>query len=204
MSRHLAKCLAENAAGKSSLVSAKPARRFHIVVEGGPLYWLHVEMPASATLADLDGYLRDIWLECCGHLSAFRINGVSYAVQPDDSDWGEEERNMNISVGKVLRTGMKFSYEYDFGSTTALQLKVVGERSVPATSKERVRLLARNDSPAIPCGACGAPATRINSSEPWESTAWLCDTCATKSEEDADYFLPVANSPRAGVCGYTG
>jgi len=37
-------------------------------------------MPARATLTDLDGFLRDIWLECCGHLSAFDIGTVRYEL----------------------------------------------------------------------------------------------------------------------------
>ena len=32
-------------------------------------FWLHLEMNGRATLADLDNYLRAIWLECCHHLS---------------------------------------------------------------------------------------------------------------------------------------
>ena len=38
-------------------------------------FWLHLEMRGSATLADLDHYLRAIWLECCGHLSQFSVGG---------------------------------------------------------------------------------------------------------------------------------
>ena len=34
-------------------------------------YWLFVDIPTEKTLSDLDGFLRRIWLECCGHLSAF-------------------------------------------------------------------------------------------------------------------------------------
>ena len=32
-------------------------------------YWLYLDMPMSATLKTLDRFLRDIWLECCGHES---------------------------------------------------------------------------------------------------------------------------------------
>jgi hypothetical protein len=43
-------------------------------------YWLHLEAPITATLRALDGYLRDLWLECCGHLSIFEIDGRTYAI----------------------------------------------------------------------------------------------------------------------------
>lgn len=86
--RHLNTCkerqTAQEAASQKS--RAKKERLFHIQVEGRalPMYWLHLEVPASAKLADLDQYLRDIWLECCGHLSAFRIDKVSYSISPEE------------------------------------------------------------------------------------------------------------------------
>ena len=38
-----------------------------------PVYWLHLQAPAVVTFAALDQGLRNIWLKCCGHLSAFRF-----------------------------------------------------------------------------------------------------------------------------------
>ena len=34
-------------------------------------YWLFLDVPLTATLDSLDRFLREIWLECCGHMSAF-------------------------------------------------------------------------------------------------------------------------------------
>jgi hypothetical protein len=207
MSRHLAKCLQgeQKAAPAVSKGKPKQTRLFHLVVQGtyNPQYWLHVELPAQATLYDLDAFLRDIWLECCGHLSQFEIEGRRYSVQPSDDPWlGEEEEGMDIALGEVLRPNMKFTYEYDFGSTTPLTLNVVSERE-GKKPKERVRLLARNDPPAIPCGVCGAPATQVTS-EGWREDSWLCEKCAKGDDVDEESLLPVVDSPRVGVCGYTG
>ena len=33
-------------------------------------YWLFLDIPLTATLDGLDRFLREIWLECCGHMSA--------------------------------------------------------------------------------------------------------------------------------------
>ncbi len=33
---------------------------------------------------------------------------------------------------------------------------------------------------------------------------WLCDSCAEDHKCGEDMLLPVVNSPRTGVCGYTG
>jgi hypothetical protein len=109
---------------------------------------------------------------------------------------------MENSLGEVLRPKMKFSYNYDFGSTTKLTLNVVSERE-GKKSKEPVRLLARNDPPAIPCGVCGTPATRVTA-EGCGEDSWLCDKCAAGDDVEEEYLLPVVNSPRVGVCAYTG
>jgi hypothetical protein len=206
MSRHLAKCLRDHE--KEPAVSKgkpKQTRLFHIVVQGtyNPQYWLHLEMPAEATLSDLDAFLRDIWLECCGHLSEFEIEGHRYGVEPFDDPWAdEEEEGMDVALGEVLRPKMKFSYQYDFGSTTPLTLNVVSERE-GKKPKKPVRLLARNDPPAVPCGVCGAPATQVTAEGSGEDN-WLCDKCAKGDDVEEEYLLPVVNSPRVGVCGYTG
>jgi hypothetical protein len=211
MSRHLAKCLSSQEAAGPAVSKAKPrtTKLFHLVVQGRylPHYWLHLEVPATATLYDLDDFLRAIWLECCGHLSAFTIDGTRYSVQPISAEFGweaEEEQDMGVKLQEVFRPGLKLTYEYDFGSTTDLELRVVSEREGPAGKKNAIRLLARNDPPAILCAVCAGPATQVSTEAAWDESGWLCDRCAEKSDFDPEMFLPVVNSPRVGVCGYTG
>lgn len=64
----------------------------------GKDYWLFIEMNEKATLRDLDMFLRDIWLECCGHLSAFNIEGVSYELDLDDDDFWRSLLRVWITV----------------------------------------------------------------------------------------------------------
>src|SRR6266550_21423 len=76
MAKHLQACTTRKAA--ESNPGGKKARRgqlFHLMVWGryASMYWMHLDVPADATLTNLDRFLRDTWLECCGHLSAFRI-----------------------------------------------------------------------------------------------------------------------------------
>lgn len=47
-------------------------------------YWLFIEVQDTSTLRDIDFFLRDIWLECCNHLSDFSINGTQYENMPID------------------------------------------------------------------------------------------------------------------------
>lgn len=160
---------------------------------------MHVAAPVTAPLSRLDDFLRHTWLECCGHLSAFDIGDNRYASQPLD-----EEINMSARLNRVLAVGMKFSYEYDYGSTTALLLEVVAlqERGTP---KGAVELLARNEAPQVSCQRCGTqPATQICTECECNGEGWLCQACAVAHECGDEMCLPVVNSPRVGVCGYTG
>ena len=47
-----------------------------------------------------------------------------YLNNPYDIWGGEPERNADIPLSKILQAGVSFEYEYDFGSTTELILKV--------------------------------------------------------------------------------
>jgi hypothetical protein len=108
---------------------------------------------------------------------------------------------------KVVKVGQKFKYAYDFGSTTHLNLRVASEREGgPLEGKEFVgpaTVLARNVPPVILCRVCDKPATKVASGYfPMEENAY-CDKCARR-RRDEEMMLPVVNSPRIGVCGYTG
>lgn len=195
MTKHLKKHLKDD--GNTKL--------YHISVDGlyRPEYWLHIEIKANAKLKDLDQFLRDIWLECCGHLSAFEINGVRYHSDYFDFDLDPEARDMNVHLSKVLSVGMKFYHIYDFGTPTQLRLKVVGERMGKA---KKIRILARNEPPDIRC-ECGKKARWICTQcfiDNLGENCYFCNECAEEHECGEDMLLPVVNSPRCGVCGYEG
>jgi len=196
MLRHLSTCGRPSDAKGQTL---EPC--FHLTVEGGgKTYWLHVSAPVSMPLRKLDKFLRQTWLECCGHMSAFEIEGTRYA----SSSCGGGERSMKVPLGQVATVGTKFFYEYDFGSTTELALKVVGLRE-EVSSKGGVRLLARNAPPDILCRGCGEQLATIICTEcAWEGGGEFCEECAEDHECDDDMYLPLVNSPRTGVCAYAG
>jgi pRiA4b ORF-3-like protein len=203
MTRHLESCAQRTAtAAPGSGKATKTTRLVHLLVEGRdqPLYWMHLELPAEATLQNLDDFLRRTWLECCGHLSKFDVAGASYASYPDP-EFGD--KSMRVKVGTILSPGQQFSHEYDFGTTTELHLKVVGEREGEARGKS-IQVLARNEAPLISCELCGKPATEVCAQCIYEGSGWLCDSCAEEHECGEEMLLPVVNSPRVGMCGYTG
>jgi Plasmid pRiA4b ORF-3-like protein len=208
MAKHLETCeqraIAEARAGSKR--KALKTRAFHLVVEGRdlPMYWMHLDVTASTTLATLDRFLRETWLECCGHLSAFEIGGVRYAVDAGmDDGWGMDEKSMRVRLDKVLSPGQSCSYEYDYGMTTELKLKVIADREVEAKGKA-IEVLARNTPPVILCEKCGKPATNVCSQCIFDGKGWLCDDCAQEHECGEEMLLPVVNSPRVGMCAYSG
>ncbi|MEW6619429.1 MAG: hypothetical protein AB1422_08870 [bacterium] len=217
MTNHLKSCKQreitpiEPSSGQKS--NQQDKRVFHLVVEGSysPEYWMHLDVPGDAKLKDLDNFLRDIWVECCWHLSAFYINNIEYEEDTGgvDTMWsgifGTERarRSMNVPTGSVLSPGLKFHYEYDFGTTTHLTLRVLSEREENIKNKS-IQILARNEPPQIICEICGKIATQVCTQCIYEGEGWFCDKCAQKHECGEDMFLPVVNSPRVGMCGYTG
>jgi hypothetical protein len=120
-----------------------------------------------------------------------------------------EDRSLGVPLGKVLSVGQKFSYEYDYRDTTYLNLRVISEREgvIPRGEEEEedypVTLLARNVAPVFTCKTCGKPATKVAAGYYDAEENAYCDECAERSE-DVDMMLPVVNSPRVGVCGYSG
>ena len=198
ISRHLQSCR-----GRSEVDGQ--VRGFHLALEGRdfPEYWLHLDVAGGLTLWELDKYLRDTWLECCGHLSLFRI-GEALHFREDREEWADiDDRDMEIALSQVLRPGIRFYHEYDFGDTTELALRVVSEGDFSG-DKSGIRLLARNDPPAFACNGCGAAATEICTECVWEGEGLLCAGCVARHACDDEMLLPVVNSPRVGQCGYTG
>jgi Plasmid pRiA4b ORF-3-like protein len=208
MTKHLEACQrrANDAAEAASRKPGRKTKKFHLVVEGRdlPMYWMHLEVSTGATLADLDQFLRATWLECCGHLSAFEIGKQRYSSGAGRyADWETDEHSMRVRLDKVLSPGLKCFHEYDFGTTTELSLKVLVEEDREAKGKP-IQVLARNAPPLIPCGVCGKPATKVCSQCVYDEGGWLCEACAKAHECGEDMLLPVVNSPRVGMCGYTG
>jgi hypothetical protein len=113
-----------------------------------------------------------------------------------------EDRSTDVLLKRVLKVGQKFSYTYDFGSSTYINLKVIAEREgiVPDT-QESVQLLAQNTAPEFSCVACGKPATEVTMGYFAGSIAECayCATCASKRSGEYGIMLPIINSPRVGV-----
>jgi hypothetical protein len=145
-------------------------------------YWLYVDMAKDKALSALDRFLREIWLECCGHMSEMSVG---------------KKQKLNI-----LDIGDKINHEYDMGSPTETLVTVVAETRRPK-QKKAVRLLARNAPIAQTCADCGAPAELICQECRYDSeNPHYCEKCA--EPHACSMLLTITNSPRNGECGYDG
>ncbi|NRT34983.1 SEC-C metal-binding domain-containing protein [Clostridium beijerinckii] len=140
--RHAKSCSVMKKSIEEKMNQAKEVREQFIISMkdkyNPSLYCIYVSIDAKLQLQHLDKFIRDIWVECCGHLSAFHIDEEIYH---DNSD---EQYEMNFYLKDVLNINKKFEYEYDFGSTTYLTLEVVDIIQVPSEFSQ-VEVIARNN-----------------------------------------------------------
>jgi hypothetical protein len=219
---HLKQKAEENASGQSYLVKIETNPNW-----GATPYFLSLWIDGKATMDYIDSFLRRIWLECCGHLSSFtnpqnrRNHGVlSFFMAEELLEQGKHEEYgklmeevkgevpMTQKVSNVFHRGLKLNYEYDHGSSTDLVLHVVEEYAVKADRK--IVLLSRNEPLELLCEICKKePAAVTCVAHAWNEGCIFCAKCAKKQAKKCEEFnasavLPIVNSPRSGVCAYTG
>jgi len=199
MTRHLSACSQRREAiGRAEQTSGEEQDLYHLRVQDGwwSIFWLHLEMPSSATLEDLDYYLREIWLECCGHMSRFSVGS-----------WRGEEMPMETEIGQVFEPGVELTHIYDFGTSSETLVKSLGVRTGRPLTPYPIALMARNNMPEVKCVECSrlASCLCLECIYEYDEPGTLCDRHAAVHEH-ADYGdpVPLVNSPRVGMCGYTG
>ena len=110
-------------------------------------YWLYFDVPLVEPLSCIDSFLRKIWLECCGHKSAFFI------TERLEADM--KQKLMTFDAGTNL------FHHYDFGSTTETDITFI-KAVKRKPQKKAVRLLSRNVPLVFQCADCGKPADFVN------------------------------------------
>ena len=178
---HLARCMEDshdlrpvpNCVGDSHRTSQ---RAVHLSVRAPERpHWIELGVLSGATLHELDRFLRSVWLECCGHLSDFKIDDEVYSIavpmpgegwQFDPMDEYETRwRHMGITVEDATEPGSRFEHEHDYGSPTELVIERVAvfEGLVQKISHSqpwhggRIVVLGRNHS-LRSCRICDRPA----------------------------------------------
>ena len=177
-----------------------------------PEYWLYVDLSEEITLLNLDSFLRDTWLECCGHLSSFIVMEETYESQIDKLT-DRDSKSMRIKLKELmLQKDVNIGYTYDYGDSTLLNIKVVSsQRTITTKNRNKInKISARNDDIDYKCFDCKKEkATEICTiciyeKEGGRTQSSFCKSCAMKHECGEEMTLPIVNSPRSGICGYTG
>jgi len=190
MTRHLSSHL------KAATNEKNDHHYYHLTIGEGP-YFLHLLINETTKLVELDSFLREVWLECCGHLSDFMFKG-----EPRTFDFDDNSR-MKRTIKEVLKKGQTGTHIYDFGSSTHLQLKSI-ERYSLSKKLPNITILSRNEDLDHKCRDCGKPADYIHLEAIYEvDNPFFCKKCLKKSKEyDDEMISDICNSPRMGVCGY--
>jgi hypothetical protein len=200
VSKHLDTCAARQAAlAQAEARDATPEKLYHLLLQSatGPKMWLDLEMRGTMSLADLDFYLRTIWLECCGHLSEFTVGGRFSAPV-----------HMERKIEAIFQSDQgQVHHVYDFGTNSVTVVKCVGVRVGKPITTNPIVLQARNKMEAPQCSECVQPATCLchECVNEHDETGFLCND-HKKDHPHKNYGepVPLINSPRSGVCGYLG
>jgi hypothetical protein len=199
MATHLAPCR------KRRAVIAKAERRktireklYHLRVQDawGGDFCLDLEMRGTATLQDLDEYLRAIWLECCGHMSRFSIGG-----------WKGAEIVKNRTAAEVFKPRITLTHIYDFGTSSETLIRFIETREGKAMTPYPIALMARNVIPDAFCIERKRPAVWLCMECVIEDEIWgfLCKEHVKSHPHEGDGEpIRIVNSPRLGLCGYRG
>jgi hypothetical protein len=199
VARHLAACAQwKEAVAKSEEKKTKKETLYHLRVQAteSSQFWLDLEMRGSATLGHLDDYLRAIWLECCGHLSQFSFGG-----------WQGDEISMRRRISGILELGDVLTHIYDFGTSSETLIKAIGKREGHPVTTRPIVLLVRNVMPQYTCIECAKPASWLCFECLIEEDVWgtLCEKHKKTHPHGKDYgTVQIVNSPRLGMCGYSG
>ncbi len=203
--RHVKGCKVRKQKIEEDMASSKKTKSQYILSivpqYGSKEYCLYIAIDIDLTLKNLDSFLRDIWLECCGHLSSFIIGDVNYDSEVEVySDFFSQGETMDFKLRQVISVGDKFRYDYDFGSTTTLKLEVIDEYLIGEKHSE-IEILARNEEIQNFCANCNKKAEYFD----YEEEKFFCEGCIDEdTDTDMVYVPEYTNSPRDGVCGYEG
>ncbi len=196
---HLGKCVKRKEAIEKAEKSNRSSQTlFHLRAKHPYAndFWLDLEVKGSASLFDIDEYLKDIWLECCGHMSEF-----------SRGNFFRDEIEMDKTVETTFKKEKAIYHSYDFGTTSETIVELIGTRQGKSLTKNPMFLMSRNQMPEMECLDCNKVATHlcVECLYEDESNGMLCDE-HTESHPHDNYGDPIrlVNSPRLGMCGYEG
>ena len=139
----------------------------------------------------IDIFLRNMWCECCFHLSTLDV------FEEVNDEQSHKSVKFNTLISKY-KNANQFIYCYDMGSTTDIYFRII--KKLDGTNKNTdIELLYHNEPFKIKCKnykICKGFAMFIYKD-------LFCNECKNNlDEEEQTYILKLSNSPRTGICTY--
>ena len=162
----------------------KHAHYMILLIEGkyNPEYWIVIKAKADIPMKKIDKFIKDIWVECCGHMSSF-------------SD-GHSKVGMTRKLDQVFEKGYKIDYIYDYGSSTDISLSLLEE--VEDADDKDIQIFLRNKAIDYQCSYCDNKAEAICPFCTDPDDGLLCGACIENhkciQDEGEDILLPLVNS----------
>ena len=227
---HLQRCIPRTTGARALLRNSHQNNEhtgIHLLAHNPP-YRLDLAVDNSSTLQDLDQFLRNVWMECCQHISQFvrelpgawSKNRTIYTSDfqrsgpPLISQAITEEtfHNLAVPTKTLMPSKLPIKYEYDLGDTTNLTLVNLGyflglPDLVPSLQEhdtQNIRTIARNLMPEL-CWTCGEQAALCavydypQQENPEPDFDWSPTWYCNNCAPADQRFRKLVNSPRDGL-----
>ena len=121
--------------------------------------------------------------------------------------WSGDEILVQTPIERTFKPGVELTHIYDFGTESTTLIKAMAVREGKPLTAHPITLMARNNPPKLYCVECDQLASWLCMECLYEldEPGTLCDRHAqVHPHEDYGEPFPLVNSPRVGMCGYTG
>ena len=116
-------------------------------------YWMVAVIRKDVTLRQVDEFLRNVWLECCNHLSRFNFGGMTVGSDGFEKEMRHHFDHIDTShiatfdseLMKIALPGTILEHEYDMGSTSITEITVNGLLEIPESRP--ITVVAQNNPP---------------------------------------------------------
>lgn len=124
-----------------------------VTFKAEPNFWMVAVIREDVTLRQVDEFLRNVWLECCNHLSQFDFGGMMVGCDEFDEEMRHHFDDIDTShvatfdseLMKIALPGTTFKHEYDMGSESITEITVNGLLELPESRP--ITVVAQNHPP---------------------------------------------------------
>ncbi|EFA77942.1 hypothetical protein PPL_08587 [Heterostelium album PN500] len=164
-------------------------------------YWMNVLIPCDTPVYEVEEFLKDIWLECCGHMTTWE--GLKNGVGEFKDIYGgnEEPDEKDVAISECVDLGGTVSMDYDMGTTTTVNLMFYEKINVKMDDPG-IRVLIRNTINKPNCKECKKPNHPVHYTCDDCDYSKMCEECGDGEHEEHSKTT-ISNSPRSGSCGYS-